>query len=317
MNQKEFKKYQLESTIALFKITARCNDSCQFCIEREYTEKGIADMSFRDIRNNFEYLRDNFNLDYLIITGGEPTLHSDLVKIVDYFYKQKIQFKLITNLLNFSQGNFLRKILSYFPSNKDNRIIGSINDLPINKLAVKRITGLKKLLGYKIPFSLITVIYKRNLESLPDLIIYLNKLFKKYHYEQPINLEFRLIYLGDTLKSLLKTSLPTDFQKIKQFSQQAIETANSLGITLTLWNFPFCYLEQIPQYRDKSIKERRQRKLLKVSQDFQLEKIQVRDFEECFDKPKTCLDCRYNNDCSGIEKAYLEKYNFPSLKPFK
>ena len=181
---------------------------------------------------------------------------------------------------------------------------------------MKRMSGLEKFLQHKLPIMLILVINKNNLESLSDLIIYLHKLFKKYHYKK-INIEFRLIYIGDTLKFLLKKSLPTDFKKIKKHVQKAVKTANLLGVNIIFWNFPLCYINNLPRFQDKTIKKRRQRKLLKVSKDFQLEKIQIRDFEECFIKSDVCVNCKYNDSCSSIESDYLSKYNFPLLKIIK
>ena len=316
MNKKEIIKIKKESVAALFKITANCDDYCNFCIERKYTKKGLEDISLKEVKDNFNYLRNNFHLDYIIITGGEPTLHNDFFEILDYFNKEKIEFRIITNLLNFNNDIFLKKTLHHFPSSKNNKIIGSINNLPINKIDAKRMSGLENFLKNKLPIMLIVVITNNNLESLSDLVIYLHKLFKKYHYEK-INIEFRLIYIGDTLKSLLKKSLPIDFIKIKKYIQKAVKTANSLGVNIIFWNFPLCYIDNLPRFQDETIEKRRQRKLLKVSKDFQLEKIKIRDFEECFVKNDICVNCKYNNCCSGIEDDYLNKYEFPLFKAIK
>jgi len=315
MNQKELRKYKKNNLAALFKITSRCNDFCKFCIERKFIEAERDDLSFEEIKNNFKYLKDNFSLDYLVITGGEPTLHPDFLKIIDYFYDKGMEFRIITNLLRLKDKSFFKKILPYFSLNK-NRIIGSVNDLPINKMAIDRIEGLKNVLKYKLPLMLIVVVYKDNLESLAELILYLANLFKEYKYNKSINIELRLMYIEGTLKSLLKDSLPTDFKEIKKFVQKAVDTADSLGVTTTLWNFPLCYLDKVPKLLDRTIQKRRQRKLLKVNKDFQLADIQIRDFEEYFRKSKDCLDCPYNNYCSGIDNAYITKYHFPKFRPF-
>ena len=323
MRENKYRARKKFHSAALFKITSRCNDLCKFCIERKFIEMKRENLSFKEIKNNFEYLKDNFNLDYVIITGGEPTLHPNFIKIIDYFYGQGTEFRIITNLLKFRNKDFFKKILPYFlEKNKTdrtvnrNKVIGSINDLPINNSAIGRIEGLKNVLKQKLPLMLITVIYKDNLEFLPELIQYLDNLFKRYKYNKPINIELRLIYIEGTLDSLLKISLPTDFKKIKKFVQKTIDIADSLGITLTLWNFPLCYLGEIPRLQGKTIQERRKRKLLKVNKDSQLRKIQVRDFEEYFKKSQACSSCLYNDYCSGIDGAYITKYHFPQLKPY-
>jgi MoaA/NifB/PqqE/SkfB family radical SAM enzyme len=321
MNKQEFKKCRQNNIGVLFKVTSQCNDNCKFCIERKFMRKNRKNLSLKEIRNNFEYLKDNFRVDYVVITGGEPTLHPDFFKIIDYFYKKGIEFRIITNLLNFSNEKFTKKAMPYFSSakeldfsGKENKIIGSINDLPLNAAAAKRIAGLENVLKRGFPLMLIVVIYKDNLESLPELISYLSNLFKKHRYAKPMNMELRMIYIEGTLKSLLEASLPTDFPKIKHSVQKAIKTADSLGITLTLWNFPLCYLDNVPRFKDESIRERKQRKLLKVNKDFQLKNIQMRDFEEYFEKDKSCSGCKLNDYCSGIDGAYITKYHFPHLK---
>lgn len=322
MNWKELKKYCRSNTAVLFKITSRCNENCAFCIEKKFMKRGKDDLSLKEIKNNFDYLNENFNIDYAIISGGEPTLHHDFFKILDFFCKKGVEFRVITNLIKLGEKKFFKKILPYFSSfvlstGRKNKIIGSINDLPEADNAKRRIVGLKNVLKSGLPLMLIAVIYKKNLERLPELIYYLANLFKRYGYDKPINLELRLIYVEGTLSSLLKKSLPDDFQKIEKFTQEAVYAANNLGITLTLWNFPLCYLKKLPDFQDKSIQERRQRKLLKVNKDFQGKKIKIRDFEEYFRKDRICVKCKYNNFCSGIDGVYLEKYHFPSLKPVK
>jgi len=37
-----------------------------------------------------------------------------------------------------------------------------------------------------------------------------------------------------------------DFKEIKQHVQKAIEVAAYFEVTLTLWNFPFCYIDRPP-----------------------------------------------------------------------
>ena len=322
MNFGEFKKCRRSKVAILFKITSRCNDNCDFCIERKFMKKKRADLSFEEIKKNFEYLNNEFKLDYVVITGGEPTLHPDFLKIIDYFHKRNIEFRVITNLLKFGDEKFFQKILPYFlPAQKvnlalrENKIIGSINDLPVDKLAAGRIEGLKNLLRCKISLMLTVVVYNGNVGYLRELVQYLYDLFRKNNYNKPINIELRLIYIEGTLKSLLKKSLPTDFKKVKKSVQGAIKAANALGITITLWNFPLCYLNKPPRFLDKSIEMRRNRKLLKINKDFQLRRARVRDFEEYFKKSRCCFHCAYNSYCSGIDNVYIKRYGFPQLKP--
>lgn len=305
-------KYKRKYSV-IFKITSRCNDSCDFCIEKENIEQGEKDLSLSEIKNNFQYLKRKYSPDLYIITGGEPTLHPDFFKIIDYFHKKKANFRIITNLIKFNEADFVSRLFPYFLYGR-REIIGSINELPReNKLEKLRIRGFEKILELKIPVMLITVIYNNNLANLAKLVRYLARLLKKHNFLGQLCIEFRMIYIEGTSKVLLKKSLPTDFLKIKELVQLAVDVAESLGIAIILWNFPLCYLDRIPQNVNKKLKQRCQRILLKVNKDFQLEKVDKRDFLKYFLKIRECSTCPYKDICSGIDRAYIFRYNFPNL----
>lgn len=325
MKPEELKKYQQNDMAALFKVTSRCNDNCSFCIEKKFMKKERDDLSLAEIKENFNYLQERFKISYAVISGGEPTLHADFFGILDYFHKEGVEFRFITNFIKLGENRFFKKLLPYFPArrgqtgpSRENKIIGSINDLPgAGATAGKRIVGLKNVLRHSLPLMLIIVIYKKNVEKLSNLIFYLAGLFKQYGYDKPVNIELRLIYIEGTLNSLLKKSLPDNFKQIQESARKAVLMANGLGVTVTFWNFPLCYLENLPSFQDKSIQERRRRKLLKINKDFQRRKIKARDFEEYLKKAPACTKCKYDNLCSGIDGIYLEKYHFSPLRPFK
>jgi len=250
MNQKEIKNLKKSNISALFKITSQCNDFCKFCIEINSEKR--EDLTLEEIKTNFKYLRSNFKLDNVVLTGGEPTMHPDFIKIIEYFYKQEMDLRIITNFLKFKNESFLKKVIPFLKEDKkelklnNKRIIGSINDLPIRKGDIGRIVGFKNVLKHKLPLSLIVVIYKDNLKHLGELISYLAGIFKKYNPRVSINIELRLMYLEDTSPFSIKASLPMDFKEIKQHVQKAIEVAAYFEVTLTLWNFPFCYIDRPP-----------------------------------------------------------------------
>lgn len=309
---------------ALFKIISECNDFCDFCLEYKFIKSGRPPLTLEEFKRSYFYLKRKFHPDYVILTGGEPTLHPQFFEILDFLKKQGAAFRIITNLLKFNDKKFLKKLKIYFSNfwNKKQRsqskIIASINDLPErNRIAKERFEGLKKALKLNLPLMITTVIYRGNLKDLAEIARRLKILFNHYAPNKVLHIEFRLIYIEGTLPSLLKKSLPTDFQKMKKAVEVALKVLDVPETNVTLWNFPLCYLDSIPQQMDRAIKERRQRKLLKVNKDSQMEGIQIRDFEEYFKKNKGCTSCTYNDNCSGIDEAYIKKYHFPRLKPFK
>lgn len=309
---------------ALFKIISRCNDFCNFCIERKNIDKGRDDLSSEEIKSNFEYLKNNFRLNDVVISGGEPTIHPNFIEIINYFYDQNIEFRVITNFLEWRNESFLKKMIPVFKRNNGGRIkrckiIGSIKELPdTNKdSSFKRIEGLKKILRHRLPLSQTgIVITKDNVNYLEDLVAYLASIYKKYNPDWSVSIGIRMMYIADMLPSSIKISLPTDFENIKRNVQKAIDMANSLGVNLDLWNFPLCYIENPPKLMNKMCVTKQKMMVLKVDKDFQMENVRIRDNQEYFKKEKYCSNCRYDVYCSGIHPSYIKKYHFPKLTPF-
>lgn len=89
---------------ALIKITYSCNNNCLFC----YEYKNEKFLSLKD----FILLLDELNMkgiSNIIFSGGEPTLHPELNKMVDLLIKKSFSFEIVTNgrLLSDSKFGYL------------------------------------------------------------------------------------------------------------------------------------------------------------------------------------------------------------------
>jgi MoaA/NifB/PqqE/SkfB family radical SAM enzyme len=65
-------------------ITAKCNSNCQFCFFKERLNKNYKELTLDEIENLSRSLK---KLSRLIISGGEPFVRTDLVKICKTFFK--------------------------------------------------------------------------------------------------------------------------------------------------------------------------------------------------------------------------------------
>ena len=65
-------------------ITEICNARCPNCFNAE--SRSNKEMSLKDFEELCEYLKSN-SIDFLKIMGGEPTLHTDFVKIIEIAQK--------------------------------------------------------------------------------------------------------------------------------------------------------------------------------------------------------------------------------------
>jgi molybdenum cofactor biosynthesis enzyme MoaA len=68
-------------------ITEYCNFSCPYCRglkDEIYGDRKVKELSLAEIKQNIDYWCENEPLENIRFSGGEPTLHKDIVEIVAY-----------------------------------------------------------------------------------------------------------------------------------------------------------------------------------------------------------------------------------------
>jgi len=307
----------------LYKITSQCNDWCDFCLEYKFIKEKRPSLSLEELKENYFYLKKKYKfIDYVILTGGEPTLHPQFFEMLSFFKEKGVGFRFITNLVKFNEKSFFERLKPNFLKFQSKRqealtkIIASINDLPnFSRIAKLRAGGLIRALKSKLPLMVTLVIYKKNVEFLPEIAIWLKNLFRRYAEDKTLHVEFRLIYVEGTLPVLLKKSLPPTFSVLKEKVEKTIDLLDTPTTKITLWNFPLCYLNNFERAKNEAIRERQKRRLIKVHHNAQFDKIEIRDWEEYLKPHRVCKKCRLKNFCSGIDKEYIRDYGYPKLEP--
>jgi hypothetical protein len=105
-------EHDQHTCVGLVEITSGCNLECPMC----YAESGPggAHMEFATYREIVErFIRQEGEPDVLQISGGEPTIHPDLVKMVKYAHGRPIQVVMInTNGVRLAKDEKLVEALS-------------------------------------------------------------------------------------------------------------------------------------------------------------------------------------------------------------
>jgi len=312
----------------LFKITSQCNDNCSFCLEYDFIKAKRPLLTFEEFKKNYLFLKSflkkkRSTIDYVILSGGEPTLHPDFFRMLSYLKGLGEPFRFITNLISFNKEDFLdrlAKIYSQYKSDKQkslSKFIASINDLPEKTfVAQQRFSGLVKALEVDLPAIVTVMIYQGNVKELPLLASRLKTVFKEKSKKDFLQIEFRSIYIENTPEELLKGSLPQDINQVRNSIEECVKILDSPNIEVTLWGFPLCYLSNYQKAKNKMIRKRQSRRIIKVSKDLQLENTEVRNWERYLKSNKVCHKCKLKYYCSGIDKLYLDKNVYPSLRSF-
>jgi|GEM_PF-2067962 len=158
-------------------ITTKCNFECPVCyVYTDNNEK--RHLSYNDIFNKIKKIKKEKNRIYITLSGGEPTLHPDLFKIIKNAKKIGVTSKMLTN------GFILGKDKDYAVKLKKNKIeycfiqfdtlnpelhkiIRNNDTLEIKKQALQN----AKNAGIQI--GTITMFIKKSLPDIGKLITYL------------------------------------------------------------------------------------------------------------------------------------------------
>lgn len=107
--------------IVKIKITNRCNRRCSFCVFNEKSNLS-TDLSFDDFKFIVNRIKE-LDFDKIHINGGEPTIHRDFIKMIEYV-KTEIPNKIMvlgTNCIEMSKD---LELLEFVKRNFDEVCIG-------------------------------------------------------------------------------------------------------------------------------------------------------------------------------------------------
>lgn len=151
----------------LLEITNRCNENCVFCHAKDKNE-----LSLEDIKTIIDNL-GGIKIHDVILTGGEPVLHRELLDILDWFKQQGIECDLCSNgtLIDEEFANKLHSYLTEISISLDTVNPSVYDALRGTKNGLEKVlTGIKKLQKAGIDVHLTNVLTKENYEEIENVI---------------------------------------------------------------------------------------------------------------------------------------------------
>ena len=166
------------SCINILEITNRCNMCCNTC----YANSGKGkDLNYKKIREMIDFGAEceNGRGEVLQISGGEPSIHPDIIKIIQYA-REKYQYVMLnTNGIRIAEDEEFVKELSKFQGGFEIYLqFDSFKDEVYEKIRGRKLVDLKKkaiknLEKYNIPITLVMTIERDiNDKELGKIISY-------------------------------------------------------------------------------------------------------------------------------------------------
>jgi MoaA/NifB/PqqE/SkfB family radical SAM enzyme len=281
----------------ILKLNNRCNMNCIFCADpsnvRRLPDPDLSEI-FRGIKENREIF------DSLIITGGEPTIYEDIIKVLKYSkkYCRYSKICIVTNGTVLSNKSNLRKInefvdsyqISYFASDEKTHL--ALSRTPDSYKMV--VLGIKNAVETKKEVRINVVINKLNYTRLPEVVDQLIR-----WKVSSITLSF-MNPSGDSVQNG-KSSVGISYSEVMPYIKRSFEKAARYTYNqLYIENFPLC-----------------------IGQEF-IDKItdvhKPKENEEYYSNGKCkieiCNRCSKKKECDGFWSAYLRQFPTDDIKPF-
>jgi len=216
-------------------LTYSCNNNCYFCYTggpRKVTELGTADW-----KKVIAKLWDS-GIPQIVFTGGEPTLRSDLVELIDY--AREFVTGLVTNGRKLSSlaADLHRVSLDYVQVSLESHL-PEVHDSMVGVKGAWQETrdGIVAALKSDLAVITNTTLTKDNLSLFPDLILAGSELGLKM---MACN---TLICSGRGTCS--KKDAGVSLEELKSVLSKALEVARKVGVKLD-WYSPTCYKQFNP-----------------------------------------------------------------------
>ena len=291
------------------KIGFLCNNNCLFCVQGHKKAFGNRKTS-EQLR---EHIHRSANEGYkaIVFTGGEPTIHPDIIDLVKY--ARGMGFTLIqiqSNGRRFAYIDFCKEMIKAGANQFAPSVHGptpEIHDYLTHAKGAfaQAILGIKNLKQLKQDVITNTVITKLNYRYLPhiaELLVYLRV--------DQFQLAFVHV-LGNAEKNF--SLIVPQKSLVAPFVKKALDISKNTRVRAMTEAIPYCFMRGYERYvAEDKIPDTKVFDLDNTIENFtESRKVQ------CKIKADKCQGCVYFKKCEGPWKEYPEHFGWEEFKPVR
>jgi len=286
----------------LLRLGPECNQKCLFCNVPK-CRKVSTDEAIKWLGKIKE------KISILSITGGEPTLRQNLLKIIKTASEtNSIKYvNLQTNAAMASYKKYASELKqaglysAFVAFHSHDETVS--NNLTNSNLWKKSVKGIKNLLAEGIIVTLNPVINKLNYQLLPEYIKFVKKEF-------PGIKEISFSFVQPTGRAWTNKWIVPKYSEVKPYLKKTLEYCkkNSIKFGNPYCGFPLCYF---PGFEELS------NEFLDNFAQGNMEKKAVKKVKSDKVKSDSCKKCKYDNCCNGVWANYAKIHGVSELNPIK
>lgn len=288
------------------KVGFDCNNLCTFCVQGDKRDR-ILPRSVDEMKKIL--LDERKNTDEVVFTGGEPTMHKDLLHVISYAKAAGYRvIQLQTNGRRLSHEPYLDAALKAGVNQISPAIHGStaeIHDALTRapgsfRQAVKGIENARRRGVMIITNSVVT---QQNMEDLPAIA----RLLVSLDVQQ---IQFAYVHPEGTALREFDTVVPR-FPLAIPYLHEALDIVKAAGITAFAEAVPYCFMQGYEaQVVEALIPDTRIHDKPMVIADYTAYRL-----EEGKAKGPQCARCSFNRYCEGPWREYPDGYGWDEFIP--
>lgn len=94
-----------------------CNERCRFCPCSEESAD-VPSLTFEEICTAIRRAIEERGVKNILLSGGEPTIHPDYFRILEFIKSYNVNISLLTNALKLAEDNFTERMFSIINGEK-------------------------------------------------------------------------------------------------------------------------------------------------------------------------------------------------------
>jgi cyclic pyranopterin phosphate synthase len=290
-----------------------CNANCFFCsndpVWRNVDPRSVRARTDQVLKQIQDAKKSGFQI--LGLTGGEPTIYPDILKVVAY--AKNLGFQTIrtqSNGIRLSDFDFCKKIIEagvnfvkFSISSHKAAIHDYQSQVPGNfEMNMRAMDNLEKL---EVSFEVNTVVTKLNYKFLPQFIAKMG--------EKKVS---RIVIISPRYTGRMATQpdMHVTLTESYPYMQEAIDLAKDLGMAnIILLNVPLCFMVGYENHVSErspfnvEVSTPTSGKTQKLQENMVGGKV----------KSAVCRQCRYDGECNGVWSEYVDFFGLSEIKPVK
>ena len=288
------------------KLGYSCNNNCRFCAVAD--KRGRRSKNLTDVEGDLRAGRAD-GADFLVITGGEPTLDPKLVDIITMAHRLGYRdVQLQTNARMLSYRDLVNDLVAAGLTQVVPAVHGHVAALHDHLTKSpgafdQAIAGLRNVCDAPLTVITNTVVAKPNYAVLPDIARFLIEF-------GPDSMQFDFVHPMGNAEVEADTIVPVISQAAR-YVAEALDVTTSAGIPAFYEAIPYCLM---PDHKQQAIELHMAS--CEVREPGRVEREYRRSRRED-DKRKgpQCHVCRYNLICEGVWREYAERFGTDELIP--